>query len=163
MSDRARALAAQWAEVSDEVAVFIAECPEDRWLTRTAEEGWPICSVCRHIARGFEMHPQVLRLAVAGEPLPTGYTWDDIHRSNAEQAAAWASISKDDALAPLRQYGNAAVEFVAELSDEQLNRVVFSPLDAMPMSVQEMIEGMIDHPRPHLRSARVTLLDFTGR
>jgi len=86
VSERASRLTARLGQVSDEVVAFTVECSDEHWRAITKDEQWPVCSVCRHIARGFEMHPQVIRLAANGELMPTGYTWDDIHRSNVEQA-----------------------------------------------------------------------------
>jgi len=103
------------------------------------------------------MHPQVIRLAANGEPMPTGYTWDDIHRSNVEQARDWAAISKEDVLIPLRRYSGEAAAFIEGLSDEQLDQRTKSPLDAVIVNVQEMTEGMIDHARIHLESIRATV------
>jgi len=143
--------------VSDEVVAFTIACSDEHWRAITKDEQWPVCSVCRHIARGFEMHPQVIRLAANGELMPTGYTWDDIHRSNVEQARDWAAISKEDVLIPLRRYSGEAAAFIEGLSDEQLDQRTKSPLDAVIVSVQEMTEGMIDHARIHLESIRATV------
>ena len=157
MSERASRLTARLGQVSDEVVAFTIACSDEHWRAITKDEQWPVCSVCRHIARGFEMHPQVIRLAANGELMPTGYTWDDIHRSNVEQARDWAAISKEDVLIPLRRYSGEAAAFIEGLSDEQLDQRTKSPLDAVIVSVQEMTEGMIDHARIHLESIRATV------
>ncbi len=156
MSERARTLAARLEQVSGEVVTFIRQCPDENWRSITKAEQWPVCSVCRHIARGFEVHPQVIGLAANGEPMPTGYTWDDIHHSNVEQARDWAQISKEETLAPLRRYADEAVAFVHLLSDKQLDHTTKAPLDDTSMSVQQMVEGVIDHARVHLESVRAT-------
>ncbi len=156
MSEQARALAGQLEEATQEIVVFIQQCSDEDWRAITKAERWPVCSVCRHNARGFEMHPQVIRLAANGEPMPTGYTWDDIHHCNVEQARDWAQISTEETLAPLRRYADEAVAFVHLLSDKQLDHTTKAPLDDTSMSVQQMVEGMIDHARVHLESVRAT-------
>jgi len=55
MSERARTLATRLEQVSEEVVAFVRQCPDEDWRAITKEEQWPVCSVCRHIARGFEL------------------------------------------------------------------------------------------------------------
>ena len=57
----------------------------------------------------------------------------------------------------LHRYRSEAVAVVRGLSDEQLERTVMSPLDNVRVSVQQMVEGMTDHPRAHLASLRATV------
>ncbi len=156
MSERTEELATRLRQVSDEIITFTVECSDEQWRTVSQAEQWPVCVVCRHIARALEMQPQVIRRAVSGQPLPSGYTWEDIHRSNAEQARDWAQISKEETLIPLRRHADEAVAFVGQLSDEQLGHTTKAPLDDTSMSVQQMVEGMIDHARVHLESVRAT-------
>jgi len=157
MGERTQSLATQLERVSEDLVAFIRQCPNEDWRAVTKAEQWPVCVVCRHIARALEVQPQVFRLAAQGGPLPSDYTWEDIHRSNAEQAQEWAHIAKEDVLLPLRRDANTAIAFVRLLSDAQLDHTTQSPLDDTTMRVQQMIEGMIDHAHTHLESARATL------
>lgn len=160
MSERTRTLAARLERVSEEVITFIRQCPDEDWRAVTKEEQWPVCSVCRHIARGFEVHPHVIRIAATGQAMPSGYNWEDVHRSNAEQAREWVAITKEDVLLPLRRYSGEAISFLNKLSDEQLDHRATSPLDDATVSVRQMIEGMIDHARIHLASVRATIKEY---
>ena len=157
MNARTQVLAGELASITQQIADFIHQCTEAEWRTITEGEHWPVCSVCRHIARGFEIHPQVIRLAANGEAMPTGYTWEDIHQSNAEQARCWAGLAKEDVLVPLHRYSDEAVTFIGDLDDKQLDQITKSPLDEGMVSVQQMVEGMIDHVRIHLESVRATI------
>lgn len=157
MSDRTQTLAAQLTHRSDAVIVFAEQYSVDDWRLITEDERWSVGVVCRHIARGFEVHPQLIRQAATGQPMPTGYTWGAIHESNAQQAREWADCTKEETLALLRRYSDTAAEIVRHLSDAQLDRTTKSPLDDVIVSVQQMVEGMIDHPRIHLRSIRATV------
>jgi len=156
VSERAEMLATQLRQVSDAVVRFIAVCSDEQWRMITQAEQWPVCVVCRHIARALEVQPQVFRRAASGQSLPSGYTWEDIHRSNAEQAREWAKISKEETLLPLRRYADEAVAFVSQLNDDQLDHTTKAPLDEATMSVEQMIEGMIEHARIHLGSIQAT-------
>ena len=159
MGERAQSLATGLARVSEEVVTFILQCPDENWRAITEAEQWPVCAVCRHIARALEVQPQIFKLAASGDPLPSGYTWEDIHRSNADQAREWAQISKEDVLVPLRRDADTAVAFVEQLSDTQLDHTTKSPLDSTTMMVQQMVEGMIEHARIHLVSVQATVVD----
>lgn len=156
MSDRAQALATQFAQNSQEVILFTEHCSVDDWRLITDDERWSVGVVCRHIARGFEVHPGLIRRAATGQTMPTGYTWDAIHESNAQQAQEWAGCTREETVALLRCHSDAAADIVRQLSDAQLDRIEKSPLGEEMVSVQEMIEGMIDHPRIHLKSIRTT-------
>ncbi len=157
MSDRTQALAAQFEKNSHAVIIFAEQCSMDDWRLITDDERWSVGVVCRHIARGFEVHPQLIRQAATGQPMPTGYTWDAVHESNAQQAREWADCTKEKTLALLRRHSDAAADVVRQLSDAQLDRTTKSPLDDVIVSVQQMVEGMIDHPRIHLTSLRATV------
>lgn len=157
MSERATALATRLRQVSDEGIAFAIACPGGKWRAVTQAERWPVCVVCRHIARALEVQPQVIGHAASGQELPGGYTWDDIHRSNAEQAGEWSGITKEEVLLPLRRYADTAVMFVSGMSDEQLDHKMKAPLDDTMMSVQQMVEGMIGHAQIHLDSIRATV------
>jgi len=102
----------------------------------------------------------VIGLAANGHVIPSGCNWEDIHRSNAEQAQEWEVITKEDVLLPLRRYSGEAISFLNKLSDEQLDHRATSPLDDATVSVRQMIEGMIDHARIHLASVRATIKEY---
>jgi len=157
VSKRAQELAVRFEQNSDAVIVFAERCSVDDWRLITDDEHWSVGVVCRHIARGFEVHPQLIRQAATGQPMPTGYTWDALHESNAQQAREWADCTKEETLGLLRPHSDTAADVVRHLSDEQLDRTTKSPLDDVIVSVQQMVEGMIDHPRIHLRSIRATI------
>lgn len=54
-SERADLLATQLRQVSDTVITFVESCSEAQWRTITQAEQWPVCVVCRHIARALEV------------------------------------------------------------------------------------------------------------
>lgn len=157
MSERPEALAMRFADVSDAVIVFVAKCPDHRWFAVTQAEGWTVAAVCRHIARGFEVHPQLIAQAATGQSFPTDYTWEAVHASNAEQARAWAYLSRADVLAELRRQRAAALVVLRSLSDADLAQHRWWPLlDAESAPLVQLVHGMIDHPGLHLPSLYAT-------
>ena len=141
--------------MSDEVRSFVEACPDTHWYTVTEAEGWTVAAVCRHIVRGFEVHPRLIAMVANGQPLPTSYTREDNDRSNAEQAREWAHSTKDETLALLRQHGEHAAAVVRTLTDAQLDRTGTSPFLG-EATVYVFVEGMTAHPNEHLPSVRAT-------
>jgi hypothetical protein len=123
----------------------------------TAAEQWPVGVVLRHIARSFEVYPGFIQRVANGQPMPAQYNWDDIHRSNAEQAIAWANAPQEETRALLRRHGDALADCVRLLTDEQLDRTAISPLTGKTLSTEAFAEGMLGHARAHLTSARATV------
>jgi hypothetical protein len=154
MGPRADKLAVRIEEMGAEIGAFTRECPDDRWPAVTEEERWPVCVVCRHIARAFAVQSAVIRQIANGAPPPTGYTWETIHESNGRQAREWAESTKGEVLRLLRESCTEAARIVRGLSDTQLDVSALLPILDHPIRVQAMIEGMIDHARVHLQSAR---------
>lgn len=155
MSERTEELAQRFERVRDEVRSFVEACPDARWYAVTEAEGWTVAAVCRHIARGFEVHPRLIEMVANGHPLPTGYTREDNDRSNAEQAREWAYSTKGETLALLRQHSDHAATVVRTLTDVQLERTATSPFLG-EATVYVFVEGMIAHPNEHLPSVRAT-------
>ncbi len=120
-------------------------------------EQWQVGVVCRHIARSLEVYPAIIRRLVSGEPLPGQYNWDDIHRSNAEQAKEWADGSKEEARDLLRRHTRELAETLRPLTDAQLDRSSVSPLTGEKLTTAQFAEGMIAHASAHLDSARATV------
>ncbi len=90
--------------------------------------------------------------------MPTDYTWEAVHESNAQQAREWVDCTKEETLALLQRHSNEAADVVRQLSDAQLDRTVLFPLAGdEPISTQQIVEAMIDHPRIHLESIRATV------
>ncbi len=157
MSERAQELAAQYAQNSQEVITFAEHCSLDDWRLITEDERWSVGVVCRHMARGFEVHAELIRRAATGQPL-TGHTWEAVHESNAQQAREWADCTKEETLTLLQRYSNEAADVVRQLSDAHLDRTVLFPLTGdEPIGIQLIVEAMIDHPLIHLKSIRATV------
>ena len=157
MSERAQTLAAQFERSSHAVIAFTERCSVNDWRLITEDERWPVGVVCRHIARGFEVHAELIRRAATGQPMPTDYTWDTVHKSNAQQAREWTDCTDEETLVLLRRHSDTAADVVRQLSDAQLDHTVFFPLAGdKPVSIQQIVEAMIDHPRIDLTSLRAT-------
>ena len=156
MSERAEALAGRVEEIGGEIIAFAEHCSAEEWRQITDAERWQVGVVCRHIARSLEVYPGIIRRLVSGEALPGEYNWDDIHRSNAEQAREWADGSQDEAITLVRLHCGELANILRSLTDAQLDRVSVSPLTGEQLTTAQFAESMIEHARIHLASARAT-------
>ncbi len=157
MSERAARLAEAFEKVNGEVVAFAERCSTEEWRRITDAEQWPVGVVCRHIARSLEVYPTIIRRLVSGEPPPTHYNWDDIHRSNAEQAKEWADGSKEEASKLLLRHSAELAQTIRPLTDAQLDCSSVSPLTGKELTTAQFIEDMIEHARIHLDSARAAV------
>ncbi|MHB8646429.1 MAG: DinB family protein [Thermomicrobiales bacterium] len=157
MSERAEMLTARVEKVGDEVMIFVEHCSMEQWCLMTHDEQWQVGVVCRHIARSFEVYPTIIGRLVSGDAPPRQYNWDDIHRSNAEQAKEWADGSKEETLDLLRRHTAVLAQTLRPLTDAQLDRSSVSPLTSDALTTEQFAEGMIEHARTHLTSARATV------
>lgn len=163
MSERAARLAEQLEEVNGEVIAFADGCSAEEWRRITNDEQWQVGVVCRHIARSLEVYPAIIRRLASGESPPGQYNWNDIHRSNAEQAKEWANGSQDETVTLLRFHAAALAKTLRPLTDAQLDRASLSPLTGKELTTAQFAEGMIAHIRTHLDSSRATVTNQQKR
>ena len=113
--------------------------------------------IAHHIAASHYGTLDWVKLIVGGQPLP-GLTGEDIHKFNAQHAHEHAACTRDEALALLRDSGAAIADYVAGLSDEDLDRTAFLALTDGDISTQGFIEGIIiGSGGEHFASLKATL------
>ena len=157
MSERAVALAGDFTAFNDEVIAFVESCTEEDWQKTTEAEGWTVAAVSRHIAAGHYAILGWAKMLVAGEELPE-ITFDAVHGMNAEAAAASASATQAEVLGLLRENGTAISEYVASLSDDDLDRTASLALIGGDISVEGFVNGFfIASGGEHLASAKATV------
>jgi hypothetical protein len=159
MSERARALADQFASANGELLAVAGACTDADWQRRPPGDAWTVGLIARHVAEGHDRIIQILGALLDGRPLPA---WATMGREEAERLqAAWAAEAaqhpRADTLDLLRAGGAAAAAFVAGLRDDQLDRPAPSPRD-QSRTIERAIEGvLVGHTREHLASVRAAL------
>jgi hypothetical protein len=157
-SERANALAAQFEKAVGDLATTIEGC-SDAQLKAVGEEGWSVAALAHHVGAQWPLEREYLDAIAAGKPLPA-YNWDEINARNAKHAQDFATPSKAEVLAILRNDSPAMASFVRGLSDEQLDRSGALPLaNNAQVTTQQLIEGgvLIDHAAGHLKSIRAAI------
>jgi hypothetical protein len=150
VSERAADLAAKLDSANAAVIAALESCSTEQ-LGKTCEgEGWPVTVAAHHIAVSHTGIAGLVQLIANGQPLPA-ITMEMIDAGNAQHAQEFANVSREETLAMLRKEGQAAVEMVRGLTDEQLDRTApMAFAGGAEWSAAEVIERvLIGHPEMH--------------
>jgi hypothetical protein len=156
MGQRAAELASRYEQEVNELVKTIEGLSDSQWAAKCNEEGWTVAATAHHVGAQLPLEREYLTAAAEGTQMPQ-YTWDEVHKRNADHAAKFTNASKDEAIKIIRENTSATAEWVRGLSDEQLDRKSPLPLaDNAEVSTQQMIEGgiLIDHTVAHHNSIR---------
>lgn len=155
---RAEALARRLEDGAQALAAFASTLTEDEWKTRTPHDGRTVGVVVHHVASIYPLEIQVAQTVAAGAPV-IGVTWDVVHGINAAHAAENANVTREEALALLRQNSAAAAAAIRSLTNEELDRAVPVSLYAdAPLTCQFVLEDhAVRHSYHHLARLRAAL------
>ena len=97
----------------------------EEWRRACAAEGWPLGLVASHIGLGLDRQAGwIEEHARSGEA--HAFSWDETNGLNAENAKRRGLLSKMSATRFLRDRAERIATLSRELTDEQLDAVVFS-------------------------------------
>jgi uncharacterized protein (TIGR03083 family) len=151
MSQRAEELAAKFEQASNDLASKIQSLSDAEWRAKTPVEGWTVAATAHHAA-GSPGPLSTMVAAAAGKAEMPQITQDMLNQMNADHAKQFASCSKDDALALLRETTPQAAEVLRGLSDAELQRTATMPF-GMQMSAEQIAENvLVGHVIQHTQS-----------
>ncbi len=154
---RATAIADRVENVNNEVITLVEGLTDAQLKTTTSPEQWSIGVLAHHIATSNPAVAGMASAVAAGHPIPS-FTMDMIHAGNAHHATEFSNVTKAEVLTALRDGNTKATEMVRGLSDEALSTSVSVLTGAPPMTVEQIIEGIIiEHTRGHLDSMKATV------
>jgi hypothetical protein len=158
MSARTNALASRFEAANRAMIDAIAGAPAEALGGVTDDEGWTVVAVGAHVAAQHDFLVERARRIVTGEENPP-FDAVAFHEENRRSAAANANLSRDDAIARLREHGSAAAAFLRGLDDADLDRTKSIPaMGEQPVSAQTFVEMvLIGHTEAHLTSLRESL------
>jgi uncharacterized damage-inducible protein DinB len=152
-SERAVALADEFAAANAEAMDFVRRCSDGGWKTTVPAEGWSVGVVLHHIAVGHGHGVRWLRDMAGGEGVTD--TAEDIDRENALHAVRMEGVGKDETLALLEQNGAQLESALRALRDEELERTApFGPAGGRVMPVEALAAVGARHTLEHLGHAR---------
>jgi len=142
MSRRAKELADKIISFNNELIAFVDNLSQEDWQKVCGGEGWPVNVVAHHIAAGHYGALNLAKLIVAGEPLPE-LSQDAIDQMNVQHAEEHAGCSKDEVLGHLRKNGSEIADYVAGLSDHDLDRTAHLAVVGGDVSAEKFLELVI--------------------
>lgn len=116
------------------------------WATRLPKDGRKIGVIVHHVASMYPIEMQFALTLASGRPIE-GITWDDVHALNGKHAIEHDGVTKDAAIALLRENSRSASAAVRVLSNAELDTAAPVSLNEdAPLTCQFFIE---DHPLRH--------------
>jgi DinB family protein len=152
---RANTLADRLEAGARALAAFATTLTDAEWTTAVLADRRPIGVVVHHVATMYPLEIQLAQALAAGKAI-TGITWEVVNTINAEHAAKYEDVSKEEALDLLRRNSEAAAAAIRALSDAELDRAApVSLYGDTPLTCQFMLEDhAVRHSYHHLARFR---------
>ena len=163
-SRRANALAERLEQGARALEAAASAFTETEWQTRIPSDGRTIGVVVHHVATMYPLEIQLAQMLAAGKPI-TEVTAGVVNQLNAKHAEENHGVSKQEAIALLRQNSMAAAAAIRALSDEELDRSATVSLNAdAPLTCQFFLEDhAVRHSYHHLARIRAALAVAAAR
>ena len=157
-SARAEALASRMEQGLETLTALAATLTDAQWRTPIPKDGRLVGVVVHHVASMYPLEIQLAQVLAAGTPVE-GVTWDAVAELNAKHARENDAVTKDAALALLKQNSAAAAAAIRHLRDEELDQAAALSLNAAaPLTCQFMLEDhAVRHSWHHLAKIKQAL------
>src|SRR5438309_5519012 len=130
---------------------------DDNWKKTKKSEKRTVGEVTHHLAGGHDGISVIIKTVAGGKSVP-GFTMDMLHDMNAKHAKEFANASKAETIALHKKNAAAAAAVVRGLSDADLGKSGTVLTGMPPMSVEQIINGiLLNHVEEHLKSIRTAL------
>jgi uncharacterized damage-inducible protein DinB len=157
MTGRAASLADRFQQATEHVAEFVRGLSDAQWRAVDAAEGLSIGAMVHHLAAGDRLARDVLEALAQGAGRASHRTevaTEDRERLKAQEAAAFAHLSRAETIQMLRDQSAAVAHTIGGLSDAELERV--DTLWGESVRTREFIERWIEDIDQHLAEIRTT-------
>ena len=142
MSERANEIAGKIKSFSENVIAFVENLSDGEWTKVCDWEQWTVGVTARHLGAGHLAIYDLAGMIIRGEELPQ-LSMDQVHEMSKKDAQEHADCSKAEALEYLRKNGPKMVEFVSNLSDEDLDRTGSMPAFGGKFTTEQFIDMII--------------------
>jgi hypothetical protein len=157
MSPRAQALAEKIQAFNRDFLDCVQNCSDADWQKTCPAEDWPVGVVIRHVAEGHYGVKALAQMIIKGDPLPE-LTMEAVIQMGNAHAREHADCTREEVRTLLEQNGRALVEFIANLTEDELDCQGQMALLGGDVSAQQILEMLILHSGgDHLSSVRSTL------
>jgi len=152
-SERATALADDFASVNEDAVAFARSCGDEDWMVVVPGEGWTVGVLLHHIAEGHAHGLEWLAAMASGQPVTD--TAEGIDDQNAEHARRAASVDRAETVELLVRNGTALEAALRALSDVELDTLApFGPAGGRELPTEALAAVAARHAREHLGHAR---------
>ena len=154
---QARELADSIEAINLELIQLVRGCSEEQWRTECNDEGdnRTVAVVSHHVAHGHVHSREWLETALSGNEVTI--TLDDINAENAEHAATYHEVAREETIQLLIDSGDRLCSRIAELTDEELARTAFHRGAGREMTVTAYAQLGHRHVAGHLATIRKAL------
>ena len=142
MSKRAVDLAERFKAFHNELIGFVENCSDENWRKVCPGEQWPVGVVARHVAASHIGAIGLAKMMVAGEKLPD-LTEGVIDLMNSKHAEKHRHCTRIEVLKTLRENGASVADYVAGLSDTDLDRSGHIAAAGGDMTTEHLIVNII--------------------
>jgi hypothetical protein len=156
-SQRANELAASIEAVNLELIQLVRGCSEEQWRTLCNDEGdnRAVAVIAHHVGHGHGHSLEWLETALDGKEVTI--TLDDINAENAEHAATYHDVDRQETVEILVANGRRLCDRVATLSDAELAQTAFHRGAGRDMTVDSYAQLGYRHVAGHLATIRKAL------
>jgi hypothetical protein len=154
---QARELADSIEAINLELIQLVRGCSEEQWRTECNDEGdkRTVAVIAHHVGHGHLHTGEWLETALSGRDV--NITLDEINAENAEHAATYHDVGREETIQLLVDNGDRLCTRVAGLSDEELARTTFHRGAGREMSVAAYAQLGRQHVAGHLVTIRRAL------
>ena len=154
MNPNATKLADRIRAFNDQVIAFVEQCTSEQWQKICAWEEWPVGVTARHIGAGHFEAIGLAEMIINGQKLPE-LTMDDLKQMGNQHAREHATCSREEVLTILHENGTSAADFVAGLTDAELDRNAYLALTGGDVTAGQLLDYVIlDSGGEHLASMK---------
>ena len=157
VSLQARELAGSLEAINLELIQLVRGCSEEQWRTDANDEGdnRTVAVIAHHVGHGHLNTLEWLETALSGNEVTV--TIDDINVENAEHAATYHDVEREETIQLLVETGDRLCARVGELTDEELALTAFHRGAGRQMTVAGFAELGRRHVAGHLDTIRRAL------
>ena len=156
-SEQSRELAESIEEINLELIQLVRGCSEEQWRTDCNDEGdnRTVAVIAHHVGHGHLNSLEWLETALSGADITI--TLDGIDAENAEHAATYHDVEREETIALLIENGNRLCARVGELTDEELAKRAFHRGAGREMTAAAYAQLGQRHVAGHLDTIRRAL------
>ncbi len=154
MSARIDALTQKINSFNQDMIDFVRQCSDADWRKVCKAEDWPVGVVARHVGDGHYRVVELAKMIIHGDPLPE-WSMENVIQMGNDHARAHADCTKEEVLSILEANGRSLSDYIASLTEDDLDRKGKMTLIGGEVSAQQILEMLILHSGgEHLESIR---------